>query len=97
MRNRLMQIPEPILKQLDELDDLVERNPEYIPVPEAAKFLHVNAEGLRCTIEKGQAPFGIAWQKNIRGNKAFKIPTLTFYLWITQCSGFRYAMQKGEE
>lgn len=90
MTNRLMQIPAPIMARLDELDELVQRHPEDIPVVEVARYLHMNADGLRHSIENGQAPFGIAWQKDIRGNRAFKIPTLTFYLWVTQCCGFRY-------
>lgn len=84
-------LPPAVLDQVEKLNALVEANPQYIPVPEAAKFLGVNPDGLRHSIDSGQCPFGLAWQKTIRGNKAFKIPTLTFYLWVTQCAGMRYA------
>ena len=76
-------IPKPIIEQLTELNILVENNPLFIPLAELARFLHMDTEGLRSCIEHGGCPFGIAWQKNIRGNRAFKIPTTTFYLWYT--------------
>ena len=84
-------VPAPIKEQVEKLNALVEANPQYIPVPEAARFLGVNPDGLRHSIDSGQCPFGIAWQKTLKGNKAFKIPTLTFYLWVTQCGAMRYA------
>ena len=89
--NRLAKLPTSIVAQIDALNTLVEAHPQYIPVPVVAKFLGMNPDGLRHCIEAGQCPFGIAWQKTIRGNKAFKIPTLTFYLWVTQCCAFRYS------
>lgn len=91
MTNKLASIPTPISARIDELNELVEKHPQYIPVTAVAVYLGVNPEGLRRCIEAGQCPFGIAWSKSIGGNKAFKIPTLTFYLWVTQCCAFRYA------
>ena len=46
-----------------------------------AAFLGMDADSLRASIEHGGCPFGLGWQKDIRGNRAFKIPTATFYLW----------------
>lgn len=89
MSANLLSIPQPIELKLTELNQLVHENPLYIPLPQIATFLGANAEGLRNCIEKGQCPFGLAWQKDIRGNKAFKIPTVPFYLWYTQGVGFR--------
>ena len=40
-------IPQAIYDRSDELNALVENYPRYIPVPEVAKFLGANAEGLR--------------------------------------------------
>lgn len=80
-------IPDIIVARWDDLNDLVERNPFFIPLAEAAQYLHMNPEGLRASITNGQCPFGIAWQKDIRGNKAFKIPTLKFYLWQANLAG----------
>lgn len=82
-------IPKPIIERLDELEKLVEENPLYIDLEDVAAFLHMNAEGLRNSIERGWCPFGIGWQKNARGYRAFKIPTVTFYLWYTQSIAFR--------
>ncbi len=90
MTNKLA-IPQAIYDRSDELNALVENYPRYIPVPEVAKFLGANAEGLRHSIEHGQCPFGVSWKKTIHGNRAFKIPTLTFYLWYTQGGPFREA------
>lgn len=66
-----------------EIDELVVNNPKSIPVPTLAKFFGANAEGLREMIFKGQCPFGgIAWQKDIHGNRAFKVDTFKFFRWI---------------
>lgn len=81
-------LPQPIIKKLKELERIIEENPSYIPLPVVASFLGANAEGLRACIEAGNCPFGICWRKNVRGNKAFKIPTLTFFMWYTRgCVG----------
>lgn len=76
-----MTIPQPIKDRIGELDKLVEEHPVYIPLPVVSKFLRANPEGLRACIESGKCPWGISWKKDIRGNKAFKIPTVTFYFW----------------
>ena len=78
-----MKIPEQLKSKVNELNKLVTKYPDSIPVPEAAKFLGMDVEGLRRCIEIGNCPFGIAWQKTINGNRSFKIPTLKFYIWCT--------------
>ena len=80
-------IPDAIIAACDELNALVEENPRYIPPEKAAKFLGMNSEGLRCSMEKGMCPFGFAWQKDMRGYKGFKIPTVTFYRWVMNMKG----------
>lgn len=82
-------IPAPVAAKLNELVAIVEENPVYIPLPRVAALLGMDAEGLRNSIEKGNCPFGLAWQKTIGGYKSFKIPTVPFYLWYTQAAGFR--------
>ena len=82
-----MELPQEIKDRLSELNELVKKHPQYIPVTEAAKYIGANKEGLREMIFKGQCPFGIAWQKDIRGNRVFKIPTLKFYMWFTNNAG----------
>lgn len=91
--NNLLSMPAVLENQFEKLNELVSEYPEFIPVPVLAKFLHANAEGLRYSMENGQCPFGLAWQKSIRGNKAFKVPSLTFYLWYTQCAGVRFRQE----
>ncbi|KAF5039121.1 hypothetical protein DSECCO2_547330 [anaerobic digester metagenome] len=87
-------IPTAIAATCDELTALVEENPRYIPPEKAAKFLGMNSEGLRCSMEKGQCPFGFAWQKDPRGYKGFKIPTVTFYFWVMNMKGL--PLQNGQ-
>lgn len=79
-----MQIPEAIVEKLKELDELVEKYPQYIPINECADFLGAKKDGLRAAIENGKCPFGISWQCMGSVNRGFKIPTVTFYMWYTQ-------------
>lgn len=81
----MLEIPIPtcIPDRMKELDELCEKYPETIPTPEAARFLRIHPENLKACIEAGRCPFAFCWQRNIKGNRAFKIPTLTFYIWIT--------------
>lgn len=82
-------MPHPVEAKLMELVQIVEKHPQYIPVPELASFLGMDAACLRNSIEKGQCPFGLGWQRDERGYKGFKVPTVPFYLWYTQGVGFR--------
>jgi len=79
-----MKIPKPITDKLAELDQLVEKNPQYIPLTTCATFLGAKSDGLRMAIESGRCPFGICWKCVGAANRAFKIPTVTFYMWYTQ-------------
>lgn len=82
-----LETPQVIKDRIEELNELVSKHPQYIPLVEVAKFIGANKEGLREMIFKGQCPFGIAWQKTINGNRVFKIPTLKFYMWFTNNAG----------
>ena len=82
-----MEVRKEINDRLTELNEIVKKYPHYIPVNVAAKYIGANAEGLRESIFKGQCPWAIAWQKDIAGNRAFKIPTLKFYLWFSNNAG----------
>lgn len=82
-----MQIPDVIKNRMEELNRIVEQYPQYIPVPIAAKYIGASKEGLRDMIFKGNCPFGIAWQRDLNGNRVFKIPTLKFYLWFSNNGG----------
>jgi len=79
-----MTIPKPIVDKLNELDKLVTRNPQFIPLIECASFLGAKSDGLRASIENNQCTFGISWKCMGAANRAFKIPTVTFYMWYTQ-------------
>lgn len=75
-----------IVKKLNELNALVEKNPEKIPLSEAARFLDMNEEGLKAALMRGNAPFGFAYQKTDGAYRVAIIPTVTFYLWYTNCN-----------
>ena len=78
-----MTVPTTITNKLDELNQLCEKYPSKIPVRECAAFLGLEDESLR------HCPFGLGWLKKNAHNRAFYIPTLTFYLWVTQSAGFK--------
>ena len=75
-----------IVEKLKELDALVEKHPQKIPLSEAANFLDMNEEGLKAALMRGNAPFGFAYQKNDGAYRVMVIPTVTFYLWYTNCN-----------
>lgn len=88
MRNPLA-IPRPVEEKLEQLYQLVEEYPVSIPIPRLAAFLGADDEGLRESISQGRCPFAIGWQKSLKGNRAYKVPTVPFFLWFTQGVGFR--------
>ena len=72
-----------IVEKLKQLEALVEKHPQKIPLSEAANFLDMNEEGLKAALMRGNAPFGFAYQKNDGAYRVMVIPTVTFYLWYT--------------
>lgn len=64
------------------LQKLISDFPLYIPVTEAAAFLHVRPEALRASIDQGRCPFGFSWTLGDRSG--YKIPTIAFYSWLTK-------------
>ena len=82
-------MPGPVADKLAALNELIEKNPVSIPLPEAAAFLEMDGANLRSSIEKGNCPFGLSWQKQAKEYRGFKIPTVPFYLWYTQGVGWK--------
>lgn len=79
-------VPEPVKAKVEQLNELVSKHPEYIPLPEVAEFLATKPDGLRASMDQGRCPFGFGWQINARGYRAYKIPTVKFYLWYMNLS-----------
>lgn len=79
-----MSLPEPIIKKLTELEQIVNKHQIYIPLTVVAEFLGMEDDNLRASIEQNRCPFGLEWRQTIKGNRAFKIPTVPFYMWYTQ-------------
>ena len=88
-----MTVPTTITSKLDELNRLCEKYPQKIPIEECAAFLGLAPASLRASVEHGNCPVGLGWLKKNSMNRAFFVPTLTFYLWVTQGSGFREEMR----
>ena len=59
------EIPAPVLKKLDELNEIVKDHPVYIPPQVAAKFLGMNPATLIASIQARQCPFAFGYQKNV--------------------------------
>lgn len=66
----------------EQLKQLCEKYPIYIPVDALAAFLHAKPAGLRASIDQRRCPFGFSW--SLGGRSAYKIPTATFIAWYTQ-------------
>ncbi len=66
----------------DELNKLIASHPIYIPVSEAASFLHMGTDALRASMEQNRCPFGFSWKLGDRNG--YKIPTIAFVTWLTK-------------
>ena len=66
----------------DSLRTLLAENPIYIPVTDAATFLHMAPSALRASIDQGRCPFGFSWKLGERSG--YKIPSATFVAWYTK-------------
>lgn len=68
--------------QFDELFEVVNKYPIYIPVAEVAAFLHMGPDALRASMEQNRCPFGFSWKLGDRNG--YKIPTIAFVSWLTK-------------
>lgn len=82
-----MQTPVAIRSKLEELHSIVDKYPENVPVAVVANFFGITVDSLRAMIESRRCPFGLGWLKPNASNRAFCIPTITFYLWVTNPAG----------
>lgn len=82
----IFKVPDQIKGKVKELNQIVAENPEYIPLPKIADFLAIKPDGLRASMDQGKCPFGFGWRIGINGNRAYKIPTVKFYLWYMNLS-----------
>ena len=66
----------------ERLGSLIQNHPVYIPVSEAAAFLHMGTDALRASMEQNRCPFGFSWKLGDRNG--YKIPTIAFVSWLTK-------------
>lgn len=81
--------PPQIIERISELNRISADNPISMPISEIANFLDCDVDSVRAYLENSPYPFGMAWKKSKTANRAFKIPTLKFYLWNTNGVIFR--------
>ncbi len=86
MSMSLFEIPCPVRESVEKLNELVQKYPIEIPLPEAAKFMGTKPESLRAAIDCGNFKPGYSWRREMAANKGYKIPTVPFYLWYMQSS-----------
>lgn len=67
---------------MDSLNSLVQQHPIYVPVSEAAAFLHIRPDCLRASIDQNRCPFGFSWR--IGERSGYKIPTMALVAWLTK-------------
>lgn len=75
-----------IKEKLQELEYLVSKYPNKLPLKAVADFLDMNEEGLKAALMRGNVSWGFAYQKSDEGYRVIVIPTVTFYLWYTNCN-----------
>lgn len=74
-------IPQCITEKILELNQIVEKYPNNIPIPVIADFFGCDFRSVRAYLECAQYSFGMAWQKAGKANRGFLIPTAKFYMW----------------
>lgn len=82
-----MRMPDTIESKYNELMKIIEKYPNAIPLTACARYLHMDPASLRTAIEQGKCKFGIAWKNPDGVNRAYLIPTMQFYLWMTNQQG----------
>lgn len=70
--------------RIDELKALCSKYPVAIPVKEAALFLGISPDCLRESCLQGSCPFGFGWRSVGCDKAGFKIPTISFWSWLTK-------------
>lgn len=78
-----IQMPEELANRVHELNLLVQRHPQSIPLMECAEFLGMDPESLKRCIELQRCPFALGWTSKEGSYRSCKIPTVTFWLWFT--------------
>ena len=66
----------------DDINNIAQKHPFYIPVDVAADLLHIKPANLRASIDQNRCPFGFGWTLGERSG--YKIPTIAFVSWLTK-------------
>lgn len=79
MENAATRVKAFLDRDLDRIDEIIEKYPDRVPVPTIADFLHMDENSTRAAVEGGA--FGFAWRKSGKANKAYCVPTAQFVRW----------------
>jgi len=85
--------PKSVTDRITELHNLCDEYPLNIPVTRVAEFLHTHPDSLRRALEQNPRLFGFSWKQTLKGNRAFCIPAVTFWLWYTNGNSFDIEME----
>lgn len=78
-----MKKPQAIIDREAELEEIVNKHIRFIPLEVAAEYMGMDKDCLRESIDQGKCRFGIGGKNGLRGNRFAKIPTITFWNWVT--------------
>lgn len=82
-------VPACVTEKLRELNQLVERYPENLPVSAIADFLGCDGESVRSYLMVPGNAFGMGWLKQRKSSRGFFVPTAKFYLWYRNIAEIR--------
>lgn len=83
----MLEIPNAITTQINDICELVEANPVNIKTADAARMVGMNPATYRAAALRGQIPFAIGAKRTADGNGCIKTPTLPFFLWMLNLNG----------
>ena len=85
MENAATRVKAFLDRDLDRIDEIIDKYPLRIPIPVVAEFFEMHENSARAAVEGGA--FGFAWRKDGKVNKAYCIPTAQFVRWYLGVDG----------
>ena len=78
-----MKMPKELLEREELFLSICKTYPISIPTSVVAKFLGMDVDCLRESIDQGKCRFGVGGRNGLKGNRFSNISTLVFYKWVT--------------
>ncbi len=83
----MLEIPNAITTQINDICELVEANPVNIKTADAARLTGMNVATYRAAALRGQIPFAIGAKRTADGNGCIKTLTIPFFLYMMNLNG----------